>query len=223
MKTSLGILALAGLLAATGLSHAAEAPKTPPKPKVVIKVFSFTDDIKKLDALLTLIDEQKAGFQAAREERDKELAAWDERSEKQIATLRDRVNKAAGKGAGAQKRAQGELDALLAGRDRIVAATEKKMFELLTAEQRTKYNTPILAGEVQVEFKDLQLTADQVDQITVMCVEPAGKSPEPLVPKKPPAIVKVLIGQTITTILTPEQRKKYSDAKNPAKVKPKSK
>ena len=44
---------------------------------------------------------------------------------------------------------------------------------------------------------------------------------EPIVPKKPPAVGKTLIGTTINTVLTPDQRKAYSDAKNPTKGKAK--
>ena len=220
MKTFLGILTLAGLLATTSVSAAAEAEKPAP-PKPVIKVTSFTDDVKKLDTQLALTDEQKAGIQTARGDRDNELTQWDERNEKAVAAAHDKVTKASGK-AGPLKHAQDDLAALMAGRDRIVSNYEKKMFDLLTPEQRAKYNAPLLSAEVQREFKDLKLTADQIDQITTMCQDPASKMTEPMSPKKPPASVKVLVGEAINTVLTPEQRKAYSDSKNPTKGKTKS-
>jgi Spy/CpxP family protein refolding chaperone len=218
MKTFLGILAFAGLLAAAELSAAAVGENPAPKPAV--KATSFTDDMKKLDAQLALTDEQKAGIQAARGERDQELTQWDERNGKAIASLHERITKASGK-AGAQKRAQADLDALMAARERIVSNYEKKMFDLLTPEQRTNYNAPILSAEVQQEFKGLKLTAEQIDKITALCQDPAGKTTEPIVPKKPPASVKILVGEAINTVLTPDQRKLYSDSKNPSKGKAK--
>jgi Spy/CpxP family protein refolding chaperone len=217
MKTLLSILTLAGLLATTSLSSAAEAEKTA-VPKLAIKVTSFTDDVKKLDTQLTLTDEQKAGIQTARGERDNELAQWDDRNEKAIASLHEKATKASGK-PGPLKHAQDELAALMAARERIVANYEKKMFELLTPEQRAKYNAPLLSTEVQQEFKALKLTTEQIDQITALCQDPASKMTEPMQPKKPPASVKVLIGEVIPTVLTPEQRKAYSDSKAPAKGK----
>jgi Spy/CpxP family protein refolding chaperone len=167
-----------------------------------------------------LTDEQKAGIQAARADRDKELTQWDERNDKQIASSRERIAKAGSK-PGAQKRAQADLDALMSGRERIVANYEKKMFDLLTPEQRVMYNAPILSAEVQQEFKEVKLTAEQIDKVAALCQGPAGKTTEPIAPKKPPAIVKVLVGQAITTVLTTEQRKLYSDSKDPSKGKTK--
>jgi Spy/CpxP family protein refolding chaperone len=217
MKTIFGILAVAGWLAAAGLAAAAEGEKPAPKP--AIKVTSFTDDMKKLDTQLTFTDEQKAAIQTARTDRDAELTQWDERNERALATAHERLTKA-GK-TGAQKKAQADVDALLAVRQRIATTYEKKMFDLLTPEQRAKYNGPILSAELQAEFKDEKLTPEQIEKVDALCQDPASKTTEPIVPKKPPATIKVLVGEVINSILTPEQRKLYGDAKNPTKGKTK--
>jgi len=194
-------------------------PKAKPAPKAA-KVKSFTDNQAKMKAL-ALSEEQQAQLKEAIEARDAALEKWGQINERSLAAARERVAKAKGKSVtGARKRLDALTKNVNLGRDRIAAQHERKMFAILTAEQRGQWNGPVLAADVNKEFSSVKLDAEQKQKILALCQERGQRITEPASAGKNTGIVKAITSQVYSRVLTPEQRKTYNERKRATVKKP---
>jgi len=178
-------------------------------------VVSFTDDMEKLKSDLSLTDKQDSKLQDMRKARDAALAKLDEANQKRIERAHARVAKI--RRASERMRAQKALEQYILGlhraRQRLADSHEKRMFAVLTVEQRVKWNTPVLQAEVEKEFQSLNLTDDQKTQIQTLCGAQAKQITAPVSPKVHASIIKLLTNQVNLRVLTPEQKKAYAQEK----------
>jgi hypothetical protein len=143
---------------------------------------AFAEDLDAVDAKVSLTDEQKARLRKLKELRDEALAKIHGTSD---------------------SRARG-------AREQIEAECEKEMFAVLTAEQRAKWNAPILLKEMTKEFELLFLTSDQQERIGNLCQAQAGRIAVPLDPKRHAKAIQAVMAMVYRNILTSEQRREYA-------------
>jgi len=183
------------------------------------KIASFTDDAKKLKSL-ELTEEQQKLLGEAKAARGNAMEKWSQLNARSLEAAAAQASKAKGKSsAGARKRLEALKKSYEQGRQRIAAQHERKMFAILTPEQRGKWNAPILAADVCKELTSVKLDAEQKQKVLDLCQPPAQRLLEPTAAGKNPTIVKSLVGQTYARVLTAEQRKTYNEKKRPAKAK----
>jgi len=143
---------------------------------------AFAEDLSSLDAKVSLTDEQKARLRKLKQLRDEALA---------------KIH-----GSGASKARQ--------AREQLEAECEKEMFAVLTAEQRAKWNAPILREEMTKEFELLFLTGQQAERIQNLCQAQARRIAVPLDPRKHARIIRAVKAMVYRNILTSEQRREYA-------------
>ena len=219
MKSALHLLAAAVFLSAVAIGvRAAEPAKTD---EGIGKAADDTatktkDDAKKLK-LLELTEEQQKLLGEAKAARGEALDKWSQINARGLEAAQQQVSKAKGKSSTAvRKRLEALKKSYEQGRERIAAQHERKMFAILTPEQRGKWNAPVLAADVCKEFSSVKLDAEQKQKVAELC-QPAGQRLlDPTAAGKNPTIVKSLVGQTYARVLTVEQRKIYNEKKRPA-------
>ena len=143
---------------------------------------AVAEDLDAVDAKVSLTDEQKARLRKLKELRDEALAKIHGTSD---------------------SRARG-------AREQIEAECEKEMFAVLTAEQRAKWNAPILLEEMTKEFDLLFLTSDQQERIGNLCQAQARRIAVPLDPKRHAKAIQAVMAMVYRNILTSEQQREYA-------------
>jgi Spy/CpxP family protein refolding chaperone len=200
----------------------AAAKPAPPAPKPAIPINLpplFTDDPNKLAKALSLNSGQLAKLKDLRARRDEALTRLIENDTRRINLMKDRV---AGMKTGAE-RARADIAIAEKQHQATVisqnSSHERDMFAVLTPEQRSKHNAPLLSAEVAREYKPLNITDDQIKQITALCEVRAREMTAPVDLKLHEGILKGLKAQTFSGVLTPEQRRQQiqATAKKPTK------
>lgn len=202
-------------LALAEAARTSKSSKTGP-PKVV----SFTDDAKKLKAVVAPTEEQTKSFEEIKAERDKKLAEWDKASERTIESIKERMAGVTGKNAAAtRKNLKATLDRTYASRQAIADVYERKMFALLTEEQRAKLNGQTLSDLVMKDLKRLKLEKDQQAKLLELCQRQGKLVALPVTQDSHPQVVKSIENQAYASIFTPEQRASYNKMTKPKKTK----
>jgi hypothetical protein len=197
----------------------AKQPKGPP-PAMVTQGF-FGDDIDKIDTTCELTDAQKTKLRQMKTEFDTAMEKYDNSAAPKLAKIDDALAKLGSntkdpKTAGARK----ELDALkariAADRENLSQSHTRRMFAVLTADQKAKWNTPLLTDEMAKEFSVVSLDAKQIEKLSAFCAQQARALTFPVDPfnsaDKQLNAVKM---QVYRTILTSAQQAEYRQIKNP--------
>ena len=200
-----------------------EKPIAPPSMRVPPTMASFTDDMSALAKQLGLDEKQVAKLTALRKRRDEALVRQEQTDEKRLESARARI-KQAKKDSDRQRRTQ-DLDKSLDRMKRTLAALaaqhERTMFSALTADQKAKWNAPILQGEVEKLFGSMDLTDAQREQIRTLCVSQAKRLGVPVSSKTASYTIKSLASQVNLRVLTREQKQQYAkDRADRSKPKP---
>jgi Spy/CpxP family protein refolding chaperone len=181
---------------------------------------AFGDDLAQLDSQLTLTDEQKKKLQEIKEKRDKALEKYDQLSEKRTSAVEKRLEQVRGRkdreANNLRKQAEGFLKSVRAGRARLAAGYEKKMFAVLTPEQRAKWNTPVLTQAITNEFSLLFLEGKQEEKLQALCKAQAKRLSIPLDPEKHAEALLPIKRLVYRNILTKKQQAEYVKLKAPA-------
>jgi len=182
---------------------------------------AFGDDLEQLSSAVTLTDEQKTKLQKIKEARDKALEKHDKTAEKTRELIESRRKKLEGKDKNspeikmATERLAKQEAALETERNAVAEGFEKRMFAILTPEQRAKWNTPILKDEVMKEFSLVFLEDTQGEKIQGMCETFAKRLTAPVDPVRNPKAIDPLKAQVFRTVLTKKQQADYKKAKTP--------
>ena len=178
------------------------------------KAESLTDDMEKLDQQVTLTEQQKKKIPEMRTARDKALESWDKVNRKKFDDMRVRLEKlSAGKGTRACKSIVGLMSAMCRTRASMAASHERKLFAVLTAEQRAKWNAPILLEILREEFSSLELSKGQTAKIESSSNAEAKRCRFPLGANVSTQITGPIKKYVYTRILTAKQRKEYAAMK----------
>ncbi len=210
-------------LAAEGVEMRPEKPKRAEGKRVREEPFGqragFGDNLDQLNEKLDLSDEQKEKLGKLIETRDKALAKYDKVNEPKAQKIEGRLSQLKGKGAknrqvqNMRRQLEGYLKNIQMGRRRITDAGEKRMFALLTPEQRAKWNTPILQDELTKEFSLLFLDTKQEERLESLCKAQAKRLSVPLDPERHAKALDGLKLQVYRSILTKKQQFEYRKMK----------
>jgi hypothetical protein len=171
---------------------------------------SFAEDMAKLDSVVTLTDDQKKELGALKTERDAALKNWDDANQKRMEQMQEKIAKLTGpKDAKARTQLEKSLAALREGRERLAVTYERKMFALLTKEQRGKWNGPALTDLMTAEFRGLKLTDVQTKNVQELCQTRGELMTMPAGSKDQAPIVEAVKKQIHAGVLTAAQRKEY--------------
>jgi Spy/CpxP family protein refolding chaperone len=180
---------------------------------------TFGENLDQLKEKLDLSDEQKEKLGKLIETRDKALEKYDKVNEPKAQKIEGRLSQLQGKGAknkqvqGMRRQLEGYLKNIQTGRQRITDACEKRMFALLTPEQRAKWNTPILQDELTKEFSLLFLDTKQEERLENLCKAQAKRLSVPLDPEKHAKALDGLKLQVYRSILNKKQQFEYRKMK----------
>lgn len=184
------------------------------------QVSSFADDIEQLNQQVTLTEEQKAKIDKMRGLRDKALESWDKANVKKFDTLKTKLEKLSLGSSGSMARdiktcktIVEYMHKLRKARDAIAAGHERKMFATLTAEQRRKWNVPIISENVLAEFEPFDLEEAQIVKIKSLCEAQARKCTSPVNPEAGSRSIEAVKKQVYLRVLTIKQRKEYAATK----------
>jgi len=184
------------------------------------KSAAFGDDLAQLDSQLTLTEEQKKKLQEIKEKRDKALEKYDQVSQKRVSTVERNLEKVRGRkdreANNLRKQAEGFLKSVRVGRTRLATGYDKKMFAVLTPEQRAKWNTPILTQEITNEFSLLFLEGKQEEKLQALCKAQAKRLSIPLDPEKHAEALLPIKRLVFRNVLTKKQQAEYLKLKAPA-------
>ena len=187
------------------------------------KVESLTDDMVQLDERVGLTEKQKTKIGQMRTARDNSLAAWDKTNRTRFDTLKARLDKLSpDKHLKDCKRIVALLRTMQKKRASIATIHERKFFAVLTAEQRAKWNAPILFDILREEFSSLELTDEQTGQIKAVSDTHAKRCRFALAANVSPQITQPMRRHVYSRILTAKQRKEYAATKKPKKTGDKS-
>jgi hypothetical protein len=184
------------------------------------KVESLTDDMEKLDQQVTLTDQQKTKIPAMRTLRDTILANWDKVNRKKFDAMKARLDKlSTRRDMRACKTIVAQMQSMSRTRANLVTSNERKFFGALTAEQRGKWNGPILSKILLDEFSSLELSTEQTAKVETASNTQAKRLAVPLGADVPTQVTGPIKKYVYTQILTAKQRKEYAaaNAKKPKK------
>jgi len=211
--------------APAGANDAGKAPKAAKKKDKGVSPTAFHstfgDDIDRIDATCELTETQKKRFELAKTQREKELQKYDVDMAPKLAKIEDRLMKLDAKSKDAQvvearKQLEAFKEQIVAGRERLVQTHVGRMFALLTADQKAKWNAPVLTEEMIKEFSVLMLEPRQTDRITTYCAQQARVLTMPVDPARPEdKLLTPVKLQIYKTILTPAQQAEYRKLKTP--------
>ncbi|MDP6544438.1 MAG: hypothetical protein QGH60_10640 [Phycisphaerae bacterium] len=184
------------------------------------KTESLTDDMEKLDQQVTLTDQQKTKIPAMRALRDKILANWDKVNRKKFDAMQARLEKLKSRrDMRTCKAIVTRIRSMARARAIIVSSNERKFFTALTAEQRGKWNAPVISQVLLDEFQSLELTDEQIKKIESAAIAQAKRLAVPLGSTDPPAqVIEPIKKYVYTRILTAKQRKVYALARRREKA-----
>ena len=184
------------------------------------KVESLTDDMASLDQQVTLAETQKKRIAQMRTIRDKTLTSWDKVNRKKFDAMKARLDKfSTPRDLRACKTVVTQMQSMSKTRAGIVISNERKIFGILTAEQKGKWNTPILSKILLDEFASIELSKEQTGKIESAVSAQGKRLSVPLGSGPPPVQVTEPIKKYVyTRILTAKQRKEYVASKRQEKV-----
>jgi len=182
-------------------------------------VGSMTDVMAELGEKVGLTEQQKKKIGEMRAVRDKALERWDKANRKNFDAVKAQLDKlSAGKGTRTCKAIVGRLNAMRKAHASIATGYERKMFEVLTAEQRAKWNAPILSKLLMQEFSSLELSEAQTAKIDSACNARAKRCSFPLGGNTSAQTAASLKKYVYSSILTAKQRKEYAATKKQEKA-----
>ena len=205
---------------AFGAKKRVKAPVPPREKKPIVPAptresattASFTDDMSALVKQVGLDEKQVAKLTALRKRRDEALARQEQTDEKRIESARARI-KQAKRDSDRQRRTQ-DLDKSIQRMQKTLAALaarhERTMFGVLTADQKAKWNAPILQAEVEKLFASVGLTDAQRAQIRTLSEAEAKRLRVPVSPQTTGYTIKSLANQVNLRVLTREQKQQYA-------------
>jgi Spy/CpxP family protein refolding chaperone len=178
------------------------------------KAAAFGEDLSAVARKVDLTDEQQDRIRRLKQSRDQALAKHDSTWEPKLQKANARLSQLTGGGGrqaqGARRQLEGFVEGAAAAREQIEASYEKKMFAVLTPEQRAKWNLPVLLDALTSEFSLLFLTSRQEERLRGFCEAQAKRLPVPLDPQKHAKLIESLKAQVYRTILTDKQRSEYA-------------
>lgn len=183
------------------------------------KAESLTDDMDKLDQQVTLTDQQKKKISLMVAARDKTLAGWDKINRRKFDAMKVKFEKySTPRDMRACKTIVTQMQSLSRARAIIATSNERKLFAVLTPDQRGKWNTPILSKLIMDEFASLELSKEQTAKIETAIAAQGRRLTVPLGSDPPPTLAAETVKKHIyTRILTAKQRKEYAAAKRKQK------
>jgi Spy/CpxP family protein refolding chaperone len=197
-----------------------QAPKGPPS--AMVSQGFFGDDLDKIDATCTLTDTQKTRLRQIKAELDKALETYDKNSTPKLARIEEVLAKLSTdkkdvKAASTRK----ELDAMkaqiAAERENLSQTHTRRMFAVLTGDQKAKWNTPLLTDGMTAEFSVVALDSKQIERLSAFCAQQARILAFPIDPFSPnDKQLNTVKMQVYNTILTPAQQAEYRKIKTPA-------
>lgn len=186
------------------------------------KSVAFGDDLGKVDSVVGLNDEQKKKLQDLKEQRDKALEKYDQTYQKRIAKAEAAMEKLHGKkdreAGQVRKDVEGFLKSVQTNRAKLAEGYERRMFAVLTPEQRAKWNSPILTEEMTSEFSLLFLEGKQEERLQALCEAQAKRLSIPLDREKHAKSLDPIKRLAFKTILTKKQQAEYLKLKAPTKT-----
>ena len=199
-----------------------DKPREKKKKDVLGESPAFGDDLEKLDSLVGLKDDQKEKLQALKDKRDKALEKFDAANARKITKLEAALGKTQGRRdqetANLRRQVEGMLKSIETNRSRIEDGINRRMFSLLTPEQRAKWNLPILSDELTKEFSLMFLEGKQEEKLQALCKSQAKRLNIPLDPEKHAKALNGLKMQVYRSVLNKKQQVEYRKSKAPAKT-----
>ena len=181
------------------------------KPAQAEEVACFAKDMEKLTSKVGLTEEQQRKIQDLKATRDTALGRWDAANQKKMAAIEERLaGSSGGKSAKSRKRLERQLKDLKGGRETLAGMYERRMFAVLTQEQRGAWNGRALAEGVLKDLSRLNLDDKQTKQVRQLCMARGQRVPMPVDAARHESIFKAVEKQVYSTILTPDQRKDYA-------------
>jgi len=181
----------------------------------------FGEDLDGLAAQLELTDEQKEKLQKIKDSRDKAMERFEKANGKKVTIAEGKlqqlgnVDKRDRRAGDMRRQLEGFLQGVKASRDKLSDGYGRRMFALLTPEQKAKWNGPILTEELTKEFSLLFLEGKQQERLQKLCDAQAKRLSIPLNPEKH---AKALDGLKLTvyrSILNRKQQAEYRQLKAP--------
>jgi len=181
----------------------------------------FGADLDEIDSKVTLTDDQKEKLGKLKGSRGKMLEKWDATNQKKLDLCESRLAQLAGKDKkdrrvqSAYKQLTGMQKTLKASRARIEDGYAKRMFALLTPEQRSKWNAPILNAEMEKKFSLVLLEAAQQEKLGKLCEAQGKRLTVPLNPanEAQAKVFSLTEIQVFRTILNSQQKAEYRKQK----------
>lgn len=179
------------------------------------KSATFGDDLEQVDSLVTLKDDQKKKLGEIKGQRDKALERYDQmyqpkvaKAEANLGKLRDKEGRDH-RAAELCKRLETFLKSTRTNRQRRAEGYERRMFAVLTPDQRAKWNGPILTQEMIREFSGVSLEPKQEGKIETICKARAKRLTIPLDPEKHASALNPIKALICKSVLTKKQQAKY--------------
>jgi hypothetical protein len=194
-------------------------PNGPP-PAMITQGF-FGDDIDKIDATCELTDAQKTRLRQMKTELDAALEKHDKDAAPKLARIDEGLaklgpNKKDPKTANARKELEALKAQIAAERENLTQTHTRRMFAVLTADQKAKWNTPLLTDEMAKEFSIVMLDPKQIERLGAFCAQQARVLAFPVDPFNPAENqLNPVKMQIYKTILTPAQQAEYHQIRSP--------
>jgi hypothetical protein len=194
---------------------------TGPPPPMVTQGF-FGDDIDKIDAACELTDAQKTRLRQMKTELDKAMEKHDKDAAPKLAKIDESLaklvpNKKDPKIAGARKELEALKAQIAAERENLTQTHIRRMFAVLTSDQKAKWNTPLLTDEMAKEFSIVMLEPKQIERLGAFCAQQARVLAFPVDPfNQADKQLNAVRMQIYKTILTSAQQAEYRQIRNPA-------
>jgi len=206
-------------LAARGAKN--KKQPTGPPPAMVTQGF-FGDDIDKIDVACELTDAQKTRLRQMKTELDKAMEKHDKDAAPKLAKIDESLaklgpNKKDPKTANARKELGALKAQIAAERENLTQTHIRRMFAVLTSDQKAKWNTPLLTDEMAKEFSIVMLEPKQIERLGAFCAQQARVLAFPVDPFNPAdKQLNAVKMQIYKTILTSAQQAEYRQIRNPA-------
>jgi Spy/CpxP family protein refolding chaperone len=234
-----GVLIVTGLLAAAGAAWvdlavgagrpgaveqlAAKKNKQAPQgpPSAMVSQGFFGDDLDKIDATCTLTDAQKTRLRQIKADLDKALETYDKNAAPKQARIDELLAKLStdkkdAKAASARKELEAMKAQIAAERENLSQTHTRRMFAVLTSDQKAKWNTPLLTDGMTAEFSVVALDGKQIERLSAFCAQQARALSFPIDPFNPnDKQLNTVKMQVYNTILTPAQQADYRKIKTP--------
>ena len=173
-----------------------------------------------MSSVLELSDEQKAQLTEKIKARAAALKAWDEDEKGQ--KLAELLTKAKDADKDAAKEIRKEAAALRKERVELEASHKAKIMDVLTDEQKTKWEGHLLYTQMMRQFKKVGPTEEQEGKIRALCAAKAADAQAADDDAKALRTIRTDLAAAITKdILTDEQRTKLTAKKEKPAPKPK--